>query len=348
MKKISASIIGAASISAAFLMKFIARHKNVELKHAYSSSQAGTPVSSYHSFLTGIVDMEFETLDVKDMMFDDSDVVFIARPHGKFLDQSALMIKGAIHKKLGTKFIDLSADFRLKDVSVYEHWYSVRHHHEDLLETAVYGLPELYCDEIKDATLVANPGCYPTCAILSLAPFIANNIKHDGIFINALSGVSGAGIRPSAKNIAMNVSENIFAYKVGGAHQHTPEIEQELSNFSSSVKVTFTPHVAPFKYGIIQTTCVKLLEKVSASELRKIYEEFYKDSRFVNIIAAPDLPEVKDVVGTNFANIGIKVDNRTNTLVLVSCIDNVIKGAAGQAVQNMNIMYRFDEDEGLR
>jgi N-acetyl-gamma-glutamyl-phosphate reductase len=346
MKKKSVSIIGAASISAAFIMKFIARHKNAELKHVYSTSQKGKKVSSHHTFLTRIVDAEYEMLNIEGLL-NDSDVIFITRQHGRFLNETALLVLESIDKKKDIKFIDLSADFRLKDTDLYKQWYGVDHKHKDILRKAVYGLPELYKNKIKNAPLVANPGCYPTCAVLSLAPFIKEKIKYDNIVINALSGISGGGIRPTSKNIAVNVLENIFAYKVGGAHPHTPEIEQELGNINGNVKVTFVPHVAPFKYGIIETIYIKLQEKAEERLLYNTYSEFYKGARFVNVLEPPMLPQVKDVVGTNFVNIGFKLDPRTNTLIIISCIDNIIKGAAGQAVQNMNIMCGFDEGEGL-
>ena len=346
MKKKSVSIIGAASISAAFIMKFIALHKKAELKHVYSTSREGKMVSSHHTFLTGIVDAEYEMLNINDLL-NDSDVIFITRQHGEFINETALLALESMDKKKDIKFIDLSADFRLKDTDVYKQWYGVEHNHKDILKNAVYGLPELYKNKIKKASLVANPGCYPTCAILSLAPFIKGKIKYDNIVINALSGISGAGIRPSPKNSAMNVLDNIFPYKVGGVHQHTPEIEQELGNLDGDVKVTFVPHVAPFKYGVIETIYVKLREKADEQTLYDTYAKFYKDCLFVNVLQPPALPQVKDVTGTNFVNIGFKIDPRTNTLIIISCIDNIIKGAAGQAVQNMNIMCGFDEDEGL-
>jgi N-acetyl-gamma-glutamyl-phosphate reductase len=346
MEKKKVSIIGAASISAAFLMKIASRHKSILLKHICSSSQAGKKVTDYHSFLTGSVDAVFTAPDT-DTLIADSDVIFITRPHGEFISDTAELVKSALNTGRDIKVIDLSADFRLKDSALYEGWYGFSHEYPELLQGAAYGLTELNSDKIKDASLVANPGCYPTCAILSLAPFISKKFACDGIAINALSGVSGAGNRPSAKNIAMKVSENIFPYKVGGVHQHTPEIEEQLSVIGYTGSVTFVPHVAPFKYGIIETIYVKLNEEVDESGLNKAYEDFYAGCRFVNILSPGDFPEVKDVVGTNFVNIGLKIDKRTNTLIIISCIDNVIKGAAGQAVQNMNVMLGIDEAEGL-
>lgn len=347
MHKKKISIIGGASISAAFIMKFIARHENAELKHVFSTSQAGGKVSSYHSFLTGITDIKYEAYD-SDLLIKDSDVVFITKHHGEFIDETAKLVSEATKSAKKIKFIDLSADYRLNSAEMFKEWYNIEHKQKKLLSKAVYGLPELYRSDIKPAALVANPGCYPTCAILSLAPILKSGVEHGGICINALSGISGAGIRPSNTNIAMNVSENVFAYKVGGEHQHTPEIEQELSKVcGKSVTVSFVPHVVPLKYGIMETIYLKLEEEADEEDILNIYKDFYKGSRFVNIMPPPQLPQIKDVVGTNFANIGFKIDKRTNTLIIVGCIDNIIKGAAGQAVQNMNIMCGFNEDEGL-
>lgn len=344
MEKKKISIIGAASISSAFIMKALARHKNAALAHACSSSQAGKGVSEYHTILTGLVDNVFEEYD-RDTVINDSDIIFITRQHGEFVDDTAGIVHAA--KSTGTKVIDLSADFRLKDGSLYDKWYGFTHGHADLLEEAVYGLTELNKDKIRSAKLLANPGCYPTCAILALAPAIKEGLAGESIVINALSGVSGAGVRPSAKNVAMRASENIFPYKVGGVHPHTAEIEQGLKELGASPKVTFVPHVAPFKYGIIETIYVKLAKDTTENALYDIYSDFYNDCRFVNVLEPGTLPEVKDVVGTNFANIGLKIDPRTNTLIIIGCIDNIMKGAAGQAVQNMNVMCGFDEGEGL-
>jgi len=347
MKKKNVSIIGAASISAAFLMKILSRHGAVGLKHICSTSQAGKKVADYHSFLTGCVDKEFTKYDQKKVLAD-SDVIFITRQHGGFIDDTAALVKAASDSKRDIKIIDLSADFRLKDISLYGDWYGIEHGHPDLLKSAVYGLTELFSKKIKDAHLIANPGCYPTCALLSLAPFVSMKKEHGTICINALSGVSGAGIRPTAKNVAMQVSENIFPYKVAGAHQHTPEIEENLSAIAGRpVDVTFVPHVAPFKYGIIETIYVKLSSAVSEAKLHEAYAEMYDGCRFVNVLPPGAFPEVKDVVGTNFVNIGLKIDKRTNTLVIIGCIDNIIKGAAGQAVQNMNVMLGQSEETGL-
>jgi len=349
MEKKKISIIGAASISAAFIIKFIARHSGAEFAHVCSSSQAGKMVHEYHTFLKGIVDVEYEKYDF-DTVINDSDIIFITAQHGVHLDETARIVKAA--KEKGAKVIDLSADYRLKDASLYDKWYNVSHGHSDLLVDAVYGLTELNAHNIKDAQLLANPGCYPTCALLSLAPIVQEELTDGNIVINALSGVSGAGIRPSATNTAMKVCDNIFPYKVGGVHPHTAEIEQGINAYNpcsaeAPIGVTFVPHVAPFKYGIIETIYAHLAKDISESAIYDIYKKFYANSRFVNILEPGYLPEVKDVVGTNFVNIGFKIDPRTNTLIVIGCIDNVIKGAAGQAVQNMNIMCGFDEAEGL-
>ncbi len=346
MTKKKVSIIGGASISAAFLMKYLARHPKVEFGHLFSKSHAGHKVQSVHTFLTSLVDAEFQAPDNK-LMIDDSDIIFICRGHCEFIDDTAKLYNAVKKSGRDIKIIDLSADFRLKDTSGYLKWYGIEHKHEELLKHAEYGLPELYSDEIAGADFVANPGCYPTCAILSLAPLVKKKIDYDGIIINALSGISGAGNRPSKKNIAVNIVENICAYKVGGVHQHTPEIEQELSRLDKPVIVDFVPHVAPFKFGIFQTIYVKMREKQNDNAIYKIYADFYKENRFVNVMAPPMLPQIKDVVGTNCVNIGFNVAHRTNTLIIISCIDNIVKGAAGQAIQNMNIMCGFDEAESL-
>jgi N-acetyl-gamma-glutamyl-phosphate reductase len=265
------------------------------------------------------------------------------------LEQTSNLVNKALKMKAKIKFIDLSADFRLKDINLYEKWYAFSHNNEDLLKKAVYGLPEIYYQKIKDAFFIANPGCYPTCSILSVAPLFANEFinKEEVIIIDAICGVSGAGKKENGRNLAIEVEENIKPYKIG-LHPHTPEIEQELGSLNQDkVSVMFAPHVASFKYGMLTTSYIKLRRKTPFKDIIEKYYEFYEGKPFIRICKQEEYPEIQNVVGTNFCDIGIQVDERTNTCIAMGCIDNLFKGASGQAIQNMNIMFGFDETEGL-
>ncbi|MEW6608275.1 MAG: N-acetyl-gamma-glutamyl-phosphate reductase [bacterium] len=346
-EKIRIGIIGAASISSGVLLKLLANHKYATITLLVSETKGGEKISDIHKFLEGIFELKSSEYNA-DKVIEKCDVIFLSKPHGEFLTETSDLVKKAQKTKSNIKFIDLSANFRLKDVDLYK-WYGFEQNNKQLLNKAVYGLPEIYSQKIKDAFFIANPGCYPTCTILSVAPLFINKLieKKEIIIIEAICGVSGAGRKPNDRNLAIEVEGNIKPYKIG-IHPHIPEIEQELGDLiQDKVKVLFAPHVASFKYGMLTTTYIKLHKRMTFESLVEKYQEFYKDKPFIRICKQGEYPEIQNVEGTNFCDIGIQVDERTSTYIVMGCIDNIIKGAAGQAVQNMNIMFGLDETEGL-
>ncbi len=257
------------------------------------------------------------------------------------------MAVAPIFLKAGKKVIDLSADFRLRDVATYERWYS-RHTARDIMKESVYGIPELYGDEIAKAKLVANPGCYPTSVILGLAPLLkANWIDDSSIIADSKSGVSGAGREPQVVTLFCEVDEGFKAYKVG-EHRHTPEMEQEISILAGcDVIISFTPHLLPITRGILSTIYAKLQKEIATEELIDLYRAFYKGKKFVRVYKAGTFPNISSVRGSNYCDIGLTVDARTKRVIIICAIDNLVKGAAGQAIQNMNLMCGLSEDTGL-
>ena len=284
--------------------------------------------------------------DNLEKLADEVDVIFTATPQG-FL--ASVLTEDILNK---TKVIDLSADYRIKDVSVYEKWYGIEHKSPQFIDEAVYGLCEINRDKIKNKRLVANPGCYTTCSILSMYPLVKEGIiDKDSIIIDAKSGVSGAGRGAKVNNLFCEVNENMKAYGVL-THRHTPEIEEQLSYALGSdkvddVKIIFTPHLAPMNRGILVTGYANLKRPVDYDTVRAIYEKYYKDEKFVRILNKDVCPETKWVEGSNYFDVNFKIDDRTNRIVVMGALDNIVKGAAGQAVQNMNIVFGFDEDMGL-
>ncbi len=329
------SVIGATGYSGAELMRILSGHKKVNIAHAVSKSFAGKRMSDiYPSFFS--CDYTLEKLDIN-AICKDSDIVFTCLPHGT----SSQVVPQLIAQ--GVKVIDLSGDFRYNDAAVYEKWYNTKHEAAHLLEQSVYGLPELYRDQIKKTNLVGNPGCYTTSAILALTPLLkAGLIDSRSIIIDAKSGTTGAGRSEKLPLLHSEVSESFKAYGVA-THRHTSEIEQELSIAAGNeIALSFTPHLLPIKRGILST--IYASTSASQSQIEKAYE-VYTSEPFVQIVS--ELPEIKHVVGSNNCAIGFKLDERTGRIIIVSCIDNLIKGAAGQAVQNMNIMCGYNENEGL-
>ncbi len=301
-----------------------------------------------HPFLYGIFDKKTEKYNV-DNVLKNCDMVFLHKHHGKFLSETAQLIDKSSKMNKNIKFIDLSGDFRLKDANLYKQWYKFEHTEPKLLDQAVYGLTELYRDKIKGATLIANPGCYPTAGILGIAPLLKYNLADSGqgIIIDAYSGFSGAGKLKNDYNSAMNVEQNIIPYKIGREHQHIPEMEQELSNIAGGqIGVTFSPHVIPCKYGILTTSYIKLKEPFEYEDVFWAYKKMYENEPFIRLLDGK-YPFLRDVEGTNFCDIAIRIDKHNKMCIAMSVIDNVIKGASGQAIQNMNIMFGFDEVEGL-
>jgi N-acetyl-gamma-glutamyl-phosphate reductase len=343
-------IIGARSFSAGQLIKLLLDHGNANI-NMLVSEKGGEQVEEIHPFLRGMLPMETEEYVDETKVVEKNDVVFLHKNHGVFWEQTARLVDYAEKRKKKVKFIDLSADFRLRRRDLYEKWYKFKHQRPDLLEKSVYGLTEFYREEVGRAALVANPGCYPTATLLALAPLLKGGLI-DGdkpIFINSLSGVSGAGNQYSGTNLAVQVEQNVIPYKIGHTHQHIPEMEQEIAGMlKKKVEVTFSPHLLSFKYGILSTHYVQLKEACKWGDLRPVYEKMYGKEPFIRVMDSSDgktFPEVRNVEGTNFCDIGFVTDGKV--CVVISAIDNIIKGASGQAVQNMNVMCGFEETEGL-
>ena len=338
---IKVSIIGATGYTGAELVRILSRHPEVELVSLTSRSYAGMSLREIYPHLHKYSHLVCEEINIQKLM-DTSDVIFIALPHGHAMPAA---LEAA---RRGKKVVDLGADFRFTDYRVYEKWYKVEHEAKKLLSDAVYGLPEVNREKIKGARLVANPGCYPTSAVLALAPLLKNKLIDTGsIVIDSKSGVSGAGRGLSLGTHFCEVNENFKAYSVA-AHRHTPEIEQELSKIAGEeITVTFTPHLLPITRGILSTVYAKPLSAVGKDEVRKLYLDFYKDEFFVRVLADGVFPQTKWVSGTNHCDIGVTVDSRTGRIIIISAIDNLVKGASGQAVQNMNIICGLPEDTAL-
>ncbi len=337
---IKAAVLGATGYAGIELVRLLSMHPQTEIKILGSQSFDGQRISEVYPNFKGILEKECEKTDIDKVA--ECDVAFTALPHGASKEVIPEIIKR------GVKVIDLSGDFRYDDVSVYEKWYGQKHSSPELLKESVYGMPELYRDKIKNARLIGNPGCYTTCSILGTVPLLKSGVGNsENIIVDAKSGVTGAGRGLSQQVHFCECTENMKAYKVA-THRHTSEIEQELSHAAGrDVMISFTPHLIPVKRGILATIYVNLNKKCTTEELTQLYREFYKDEFFVRVKDAGVLPETKHVAGSNFVDIGIVADERLQRAVVVSALDNIFKGAAGQAVQNMNIMFGLDEKTGI-
>lgn len=337
---IKAAVLGATGYAGIELVRILSAHPEVKLEILGSHSFDGQPISEVYGNFAHVLDLTCEELDLDKVA--ECDVAFTALPHGASKD----VIPSLIEK--GLKVIDLSGDFRYDDIEVYEKWYNQKHSSPELLEESVYGLCELYRDKVKNARLIGNPGCYTTCSILGAYPILKSGIgKSDNIIVDAKSGVTGAGRGLGLAYHFCECTENTKAYKIA-THRHTSEIEQELSKAANEeVMISFTPHLIPQKRGILSTIYVNLNKPCTTEEIVELYKEFYKDEYFVRVKDAGKLPETKHVAGSNFVDIGVVVDERLNRAVIVSAIDNIFKGAAGQAVQNMNLMFGLDEKTGI-
>lgn len=337
---INIGVIGATGYAGEQLVWILRNHAEANIVFYGSHNYAGMPFSETYNNYIGFIEDICVDMEEAARQLDNIDVLFIALPHGKAFE----ITEKALEK--GVKVIDLGADFRLKTKSVYEQWYQVEHTSSQLLEQAVYGLPELNRDKVKGCKLLANPGCYPTATILALAPLLKNKlVDSNSIIVDAKSGVSGAGRTASINTLFTECNESIKAYGVT-SHRHTPEIEQELSNvYGDDVFISFTPHLVPMNRGILSTCYGSLIKEISTEELIQLYKNFYAGEFFVKVIEP--LPETRWVRGSNLCHISVRVDKRTNRIIVVSAIDNLVKGAAGQAVQNMNIMFGLKETEGL-
>ena len=354
MKKLKISIIGATGYTGKELVKILMNHPKVELVYLTSSTYTGKNIADVFPEFLNKLDKKLTNLNLN-VVSQDSDLVFTALPHTVSMDVVPELLKK------GNKVIDLSADYRIKDPAVYKEWYEKEHNKisEKLLSGAVYGLPEIYLGKIKDALLVANPGCYPTSIILGIAPLLKSKlVDPQGIIIDSKSGATGAGRKLSLGLHFSECNENFKAYKVV-KHNHIPEVEQELTSIyfggddnkqtqqGAEIKISFTPHLLPIDKGIFSTCYLNLNSPKEEEEILKIYQKFYQNAPFMRIFEPPNLPEIKFVTGTNYCDIGFTIDERVNKIKVISVIDNLLKGAAGQAVQNMNIMSGFPETEGI-
>ena len=342
---IRAGIIGATGYAGGELVRLLLGHGDVEIKWYGSRSYIEKEYASVYQNLFRIVDDVCKDDNLKELA-GQVDVIFTATPQG-FL---ASVLDEDILKKV--KVVDLSADYRISDVDVYEKWYQIPHKSPQLIGQAVYGLCELNREKIKKTRLVANPGCYPTCSILSVYPLLKEGlIDPDTIIIDAKSGTSGAGRGAKVQNLFCEVNENIKAYGVA-SHRHTPEIEEQLSNAAGRpVVLSFTPHLVPMNRGILVTAYASLKETdqglPSEEQLRDVYERYYGKERFIRFLEKGVCPETRWVEGSNYVDVNIAVDARTKRVIMMGAMDNLVKGAAGQAVQNMNLLFGLPEEQGL-
>lgn len=338
---IKVGIIGATGYAGSELVRILLGHKDVEIKWYGSRSYIDKKYASIYQNFFQLVDANCMD-DNMEVLADQVDVIFTATPQGL----CASLVNEEILSKV--KIIDLSADFRIKDVKVYEEWYKLEHKSPQFIEEAVYGLCEINREDVKKARLVANPGCYTTCSILTCYPLVKEGIiDPNTIIVDAKSGISGAGRGAKVDNLFCEVNENMKAYGVA-THRHTPEIEEQLG-YACGEKITinFTPHLVPMNRGILATAYASLKKDVTYEEVKAIYDKYYADEKFVRVLEKDVCPQTKWVEGSNYVDVNFKIDPRTNRIIMMGAIDNLVKGAAGQAVQNMNLMFGLKESEGL-
>lgn len=341
MQVIKVGIIGSTGYAGNELVRLLLPRKDVEIVWYGSHSYIGKKYAEVYGNFFRLVEADCQDDNFEELV-NQVDVVFTATPQGFCASQISEKVLQRV------KVIDLSADFRIKDVKTYEKWYGIEHRTPQFISEAVYGLCEINRDKIKAARLVANPGCYPTCSILSIQPALkAGIIKPTSVIIDAKSGTSGAGRGAKVPNLYCEVNESIKAYGVTN-HRHTPEIEEQLSYIAGeTLKINFTPHLVPMNRGILVTAYADLTSAVSYEEVKALYDECYKDEAFVRVLDKGICPETRSVHGSNYVDVNFMVDERTGRLIMMGAMDNLVKGAAGQAVQNMNIMFGLPEDTGL-
>ncbi|MEI9478222.1 MAG: N-acetyl-gamma-glutamyl-phosphate reductase [Deltaproteobacteria bacterium] len=338
--KTRVGIVGATGYTGLELLRLLIRHPEIEVTALTSQKFAGMPIDRVFPSLTHQLPISCEELSFE-RISEKTDFIFTAVPH-----KTAMETVPSFYR-LGKRVVDLSADFRFKDAAVYERWYQ-KHTCADLLSESVYGLPELHREKIRDAKIVGNPGCYPTGALLGLIPLVKHGvISTDTVVVDSKSGVSGAGRDLVLDSLFCEVNEGVKAYKLF-EHRHLPEIEGELSQLArKKLTVTFVPHLIPMDRGILSTLYVTLAKKMKTEEVLNIFQTHYQGERFVRIYPKGKLPNTRDVKGSNYCDIGLKVNEEDGRMVVVTAIDNLVKGAYGQAVQNMNIMLGFPETMGL-
>ena len=345
---IEAAVVGAAGYGGGELLRLLANHSNAHLSCAISETFAGQPLSRAFPGLTGIESTRHTCFEA----FGDGsavakcDVVFMAQENTKAMEIVPQLLAA------GCRIVDLSADFRFRDVDTYKEWYGKAHVCPSVNAEAVYGLPELHREAIRKTHIVGNPGCHATAGILGLAPLVQHGwIDTKSLIIDSKTGVSGGGRSKFVLEYHFpEINESVSAYKIGGTHRHTPEIEMALGGLgqeSVPFHITFTPHLIPMTRGILATCYGTLLQPISTEEVVNLYHTFYADAPFVLLVQDP-LPATKHTLGTNYCHIGLRVDARNNRVTIISCIDNLVKGAAGQAIQNMNLMCGFNETAGLQ
>lgn len=339
---IKAGIMGATGYAGGELARLLLQRDDVEITWYGSKSYVDQKYASVFKNMVQFVDDACMD-DNMEALAEQADVIFTATPQGFC---ASLMNETVLSK---AKVIDLSADYRIKDVAVYEEWYNIEHKTPEYIQEAVYGLPEINREKIKDARLIANPGCYPTCSFLSVYPLVKEGlIDPNTVIIDAKSGTSGAGRGAKVDNLYCEVNESIKAYGVG-VHRHTPEIEEQLSLAAGKpVTISFTPHLVPMNRGILVTAYGTLLKSVTYEEVKAIYDKYYENEYFVRVLGRDEAPQTKWVEGSNFVDVNFKIDPRTNRVVMMGAMDNLVKGAAGQAIQNMNIMFGLPENQGLK
>ncbi|MEE1032258.1 MAG: N-acetyl-gamma-glutamyl-phosphate reductase [Ruminococcus sp.] len=338
---IKVGIIGSTGYAGSELVRLLTAHKDVEIKWFGSRSYIDQKYASIYQNFFEIVDAKCMD-DNMQALAEEVDVIFTATPQGL----CASLVNEEILSKV--KIIDLSADFRIKDVNVYEEWYKLEHKSPQYIEEAVYGLCEINREDVKKARLVANPGCYTTCSILTCYPLVKEGlVDPNTLIIDAKSGTSGAGRGAKVDNLFCEVNENMKAYGVA-SHRHTPEIEEQLGYAcGQEIKLNFTPHLVPMNRGILATAYATLTKPVTYEEVKAVYDKYYKEEKFVRVLEKDVCPQTKWVEGSNYVDVNFKIDPRTNRIIMMGAIDNLVKGAAGQAVQNMNLMFGLKESEGL-
>ena len=338
---IKVGIIGSTGYAGGELVRLLMNHKEVEIKWFGSRSYVDKKYAEVYQNFFQIVDDKCMD-DNMEALANEVDVIFTATPQGL----CASLVNDDILNKV--KIVDLSADFRIKDVATYEKWYGIEHKSPQYIEEAVYGLCEINREDVKKARLIANPGCYPTCSTLSIYPLAKEGlIDMSTVIIDAKSGTSGAGRGAKVDNLYCEVNENIKAYGVAN-HRHTPEIEEQLSYASGEeVLLNFTPHLVPMNRGILITAYATLKKDVTYEEVKAIYDKYYADEKFVRVLEKDVCPQTKWVEGSNYVDVNFKIDPRTKRIIMMGAMDNLVKGAAGQAVQNMNLMFGLKESEGL-
>jgi len=339
-QKIKIAIVGGTGYTGVELLRLLANHPNAELVAITSRSESGVKVAEMFPNLRGYFDLAFSIPDIE--LLKNCDLVFFATPHGVAMSMTLELVKADV------RVIDLAADFRLDDIAVWEKWYGMKHTCPDIMKDVIYGLPEVFREQIKTAKIIANPGCYPTAVQLGFQPLVeAGLIKLNDLIVDGKSGVSGAGRGAKVGSLAAETSEGFKAYGVNG-HRHQPEMKQGLEKMADEeVSLMFVPHLVPMIRGIETTLYANLTMDVAQVELQNIFEDFYKDEVFVDVMPAGSFPDTRMVKGSNMVKMAVYQPEGSNKVVVTSVIDNLVKGAAGQAIQNMNIMFGLPESAGL-